>query len=76
MKLLFTDNLHNILKETYYLTHHAGFTADYVDSLVPFDRGLYWAYFLEEQKETQKEPGHYTALDNNIPGASNTQGIM
>ena len=56
--------------------HHAGFSPDYVDSLVPFDRKLYWAYFIEEQNQSKKIEGQYTALDDNIPRGINMPGPM
>jgi len=46
---------------------------DYVESLNPQERHLYWAYFAEERRQDNKQEGHYDALDNNIPAGINMQ---
>lgn len=55
---------------------HGGFTAEYIESLNPMDRKLYWAYWEQEQQEKSKAQGQYNALDTNIPTAMNMQGVM
>ena len=50
--------------------------AAYVESLNPQERSLYWAYFLQEQQESNKQEGQYTAMDENIPAGMNMQGLM
>ena len=74
--MLFTDNLHNILKEIYWLSHHVSMSTDYIESLSPLDRKLYWAYWMEEQSAKEKENGTYNILDGNIPSAMNMQGLQ
>lgn len=75
MKILFDVNLHVILQEIYRLVHHASFTPEYVESLCPLERSLYWAYWEQEQKEQTKEPGQYNVMDGDIPDAINMQGL-
>jgi hypothetical protein len=46
-------------------------TPDYVESLNPQERQLYWAYFLEESKQENKQEGQFDVLDENIPAGIN-----
>ena len=51
-------------------------STDYIESLSPLDRKLYWAYWMEEQSAKEKENGTYNILDGNIPSAMNMQGLQ
>lgn len=73
---MFTENLHNILLEIFRLAHYASLPPEYVETLSPLERNLYWAYWLNDQKERNKEPGQYDVMDDNIPQGINMQGIM
>lgn len=75
MKLLFNENLHTILQEIYRLVNYAHFSNEYIESLPPLERNLYWAYWLEDQKEQKKQDGQFTAMDENIPRGNNMIGL-
>jgi len=64
LKLLFNENLHVILQEIYRLVNYAHFSNEYVESICPLERKLFWAYWMEDQREQKKGDGQYTALDN------------
>ena len=67
---MFSENLHKIYKEIFYLTTIVGFTAEYVEAITPAERSLYWQYYEEQQsKEAQAEAGEQTfnALSPDLP---------
>ena len=49
-----------------------GFTADYVESIPPAEREIYFVYFKEEQKQASKQDNN--APSHNIGGAIDTMG--
>jgi hypothetical protein len=63
-------NLHNLLKEIYYLVNKVGFTAEYVESLPPAERMLFWNYYLEEKENERKQESgvsNYDVLSPDLP---------
>jgi hypothetical protein len=51
-------------------------SSDYIESLSPLDRKLYWAYWTEAQSEKEKQRGTYNILDDNIPKGINMQELI
>lgn len=48
---LFTEDLTNVYRALYNMVQHAGFSAEYIDSITPVEVQVYWMYFMEEQKK-------------------------
>ncbi len=51
---MFRDNLHNVLMDIYNMTTKLGFSAEYVGSISPAERGMYIKYYLREKEEEKK----------------------
>ena len=52
---MFSENLHNIYQEIYYLTTAVGFgNSLYIESLAPVERRLYWSYYERDQKKKEE----------------------
>ena len=64
------------MQEIFRLTHYASFTPEYIESLCPLERKLYWAYWEHAQKEEKREPGEYNVLDSDIPHGINMHGLV
>lgn len=54
LKSVFSDNLHNIYQHIYYMTHWFHFTPEYIESLTPGERDVYWGYFNRDEKKRRE----------------------
>lgn len=65
LKSIFNENLHAIYQNIYYMTKILKFTPEYVESMAPGERAIYWGYYNRDMKEQQSK-GEKNSVD--IPG--------
>jgi hypothetical protein len=77
LKSIFSENLENIYRDIFLLVTKLHFTASYIESIPPIERGLYIQYAEEEaakskNKEQPKDFLFGTPIDPNLSSINNT----
>ena len=53
LKMLFTENLHNLYHTIYDFNQILHIDPKYTESLIPAEKTLLWGYYLKEQKDAE-----------------------
>ena len=73
ISFLFTENLNNVYKAFYNIVRHAGFSADYVDSITPVELQVYWMYYMQDVEKVNAQQAENKQSTGGLPVTNNSE---
>jgi hypothetical protein len=53
LKMLFTENLHNLYRSIYTFNQQLNISPDYTERLIPVEKDLLWGYYIKDQRDAE-----------------------
>jgi hypothetical protein len=53
LKMLFTENLHNLYRSIYTFNQQLNISPEYTERLIPVEKDLLWGYYIKDQRDAE-----------------------